>query len=66
MMRRMGVDALILTPTVVKALNHWGVIEGEPTSKKAFLGLQTILDDWRAETGHGLNHISQILAWSID
>ncbi|MGN6366360.1 DNA-3-methyladenine glycosylase I [Asticcacaulis taihuensis] len=66
MMRRMGVDALILTPTVLKALNHWSVIEGEPTSKKAFLGLQTILDDWRAETGHGLNHISQILAWSID
>jgi hypothetical protein len=51
---------------VVKALNHWSVIEGEPTSKKAFLGLQTALDDWRAETGHGLNHISQILAWSID
>jgi len=66
MMRRMGVDALILTPTVIRALNSWGVIEGEPASKKASLSLQAILDIWRAESGHGLNHISQILAWSID
>jgi len=65
MMRRMGIDALILTPTVVKALNQWGVIEGEPTSKKAQAALQGVLDSWRGESGRGLTQISQILAWSI-
>jgi len=65
MMRRMGIDALILTPTVVKALNQWGVIEGEPTSKKAQAALQGVMDSWRGESGRGLTQISQILAWSI-
>jgi 3-methyladenine DNA glycosylase Tag len=65
MMRRMGIDALILTPTVVKALNQWGVIEGEPNSKKAQAALQGVLDSWRGESGRGLTQISQILAWSI-
>jgi len=66
MMRRMGVDALILTPTVIKALNQWGAIEGEPTSKKALAAVQAAIDAWRGESGRGLNHISQILAWSVD
>jgi 3-methyladenine DNA glycosylase Tag len=66
MMRRMGVDALILTPSVVKALNRWGAIEGEPTSKKVLAQVQSALDVWRAESGRGLTQISQILAWSVD
>ncbi|MFT4074563.1 MAG: DNA-3-methyladenine glycosylase I [Asticcacaulis sp.] len=66
MMRRMGLDALILTPTVIRALNHWGVIEGEPTSKKALAELQKVIDGWREESDCGLTQISQILAWSVD
>ena len=66
MMRRMGVDAVILTPSVVKALNQWGVIDGETTSKRALAQVQAALDTWREESGRGLTQISQILAWSVD
>lgn len=65
MMRRMGVDALILTPTVVKALNEYEVISGEPTSKSALAAVQLVLNDWHAETGRRLTQISQILAYSV-
>ncbi len=66
MMRRMGVDALILTPTVIRALNDAGVIAGEPTSKKALALIQAALDTWHEESGRGLTQMSQILAFSVE
>lgn len=65
-MRRMGVDALILTPTVVKALNTAGIIAGEPSSKKDMAAIQSALNDWHAQSGRGLTQMSQILAYSVD
>ncbi len=66
MMRRLGRDSLILTPTVVRAFNAFGVISGEPTAKKDIAAVQAAIDIWHQESGRGLTHISQILAFSVD
>ncbi len=65
-MRTLGRDALILSPSVVKALVAWGVVSGEPTSKKDQAAVQAALTAWHSESGRGLTQLSQILAFSVD
>ncbi|ESQ91187.1 3-methyladenine DNA glycosylase [Asticcacaulis sp. AC460] len=65
-LRRMGRDALILSPSVIKALNHWGVVPGEPTSKKDIAAVQAAITAWHEQGGRGLTQMSQILAYSTD
>lgn len=65
-MRNMGRDAFIFSSSVIKALNAWGVVAGEPTSKKDLAAVQASLSAWHDETGRGLTQMSQILAFSID
>jgi 3-methyladenine DNA glycosylase Tag len=65
-MRNMGRDAFILTPTVVRALVAAGVVTGEPTSKKDLAAVQAALTAWHGESGRGLTQMSQILAFSVD
>jgi 3-methyladenine DNA glycosylase Tag len=65
-LRRMGRDALILSPSVIKALNHWGVVPGEPNSKKDVATVQSAISAWHQESGRGLTQMSQILAYSTD
>ncbi len=64
-MRRMGKDALILSSSVIKALNDAGVVSGEPSSKKDFAAIQQAIDTWYAQSGRGLTQMSQILAFSL-
>jgi 3-methyladenine DNA glycosylase Tag len=64
-LRRMGVDSLVFSDDVVKALVREGVVAKMPSSAKDFTRLQEALDAWRAESGRGLNHISQVLAFSV-
>lgn len=63
-LRRMGVDALIMTPSVETALQEFGVLDKAPASKKAWLAFQPVLNGWLDETGESLNYISQVLARS--
>jgi 3-methyladenine DNA glycosylase Tag len=65
-MRNMGRDAFILSSSVIKALVAWGVVPGEPTSKKDLAVVQAALTAWHGESGRGLTHMSQILAFSVD
>ncbi|ESQ77763.1 DNA-3-methyladenine glycosylase I [Asticcacaulis sp. AC402] len=65
-LRRMGRDALILSPSVIKALNHWGVIAGEPTAKKDIAAVQLAITAWHEDGRRGLTQMSQILAYSVD
>ncbi len=65
-LRRMGVDAFIFSDDVVKALAREDIIDKAPTSKKAMDTVQQALDQWQDESGLALNHLSQILAWSVD
>lgn len=63
-LRRMGVDSMIMTPSVEKTLQEFGVLEKAPGSKKAWKAFQPVLDAWLEETGESLNYISQVLARS--
>jgi len=65
-LRRMGVDTLVFSPDVVRALQREGVIDGMPKSARAFDALQSAIDAWRRESGRPLTQISQILAFSVD
>ncbi|HXZ00682.1 MAG TPA: DNA-3-methyladenine glycosylase I [Stellaceae bacterium] len=65
-LRMAGKDTFILTPFVVTALNHWGAFAGEPKGKGARQEVQAIFNDWAAETGLPLAHLSMILAGSVD
>ncbi len=65
-LRRMGVDTLVFSPDVLKALDREGVVAKMPSSEKDFVAVQSALDAWTEETGHALTQISQILAFSVD
>lgn len=65
-LRRMGVDALVFSEDVLKALAREGLPGSIPSSKKALAAVQAALDIWRGESGRGLTQISQILAFSVD
>jgi len=64
-LRRMGVDTLVFSPDVLKALDREGVVAKIPSSAKDFAALQAALDRWHKESGRGLTQISQILAFSV-
>jgi len=65
-LRMVGKDTFIPTDSVVRALRHWGVLEGEPKTKPARAAMQAAFLGWSEETGRPLCHLSQILAMSVD
>ncbi len=65
-LRMAGKDTFIPTPFVVKALHHWGALEGEPKGKAGRAKLQAVFNGWAAETGLPLAHLSMTLAASVD
>jgi 3-methyladenine DNA glycosylase Tag len=65
-LRFVGKDTPMFSADVVKALINQGVVEKEPTSKKALQQTQQAFNDWRAESGRDLCQISRVLAFSVD
>lgn len=65
-LRRMGVDTLIFTPDVLKALKREGVVANAPSSGKDWAALQGAIDLWTEDSGRSLTEISQILAFTTD
>ena len=65
-LRMMGKDTPVPTDAVMRALAHWQVTTGKPTSKAGRASLQQAFDASHAETGKPLAQLSQILAMSID
>lgn len=65
-LRMAGKDTFVPTPFVVKALNHWGALEGEPKGKAGRAQLQAIFNAWAEETGMPLAHLSMTLAVSVE
>ena len=65
-LRMIGKDTFVLTPAVVKALDHWGAFKGEPKSKADRAKVQAIFNAWAKETGLPLAHLSMMLAASVD
>ena len=64
-LRFMGKDTPILSRDVVAALIQAGVIDKDPTSKKAMAQLQASLNAWMEESGRSLTEISRVLAMSV-
>lgn len=64
-LRRMGVDTLVFSNDVIKALGREGVVSKMPSSGKDFAAVQDAINQWHGETGRPLTQISQILALSV-
>lgn len=63
----MGVDTLVFTEDVIKALSREKILaERMPGSKKDLAAVQKAIDVWHEQSGYGLNEISQILALSVE
>ncbi len=62
-LRRMGVDTLVFSNDVMISLKRECQIGSIPKSKKSWLSMQSIIDQWHADSGRSLNEISQILAF---
>ncbi|MEM7068915.1 MAG: DNA-3-methyladenine glycosylase I [Pseudomonadota bacterium] len=65
-LRFMNADSYILSRDVTAALVRAGVIDKQPTSKKAMVAVQEAFNAWMDESGYGLTQLSRILARSID
>jgi 3-methyladenine DNA glycosylase Tag len=65
-LRFVGKDTPLFSADVVKALVAQGVVEKEPTSKKALLQVQEAFNLWREESGRELCQISRVLSCSVD
>ena len=65
-LRMAGKDTFILTPFVIKALNHWRAFAGEPKGKAGRVRVQQIFNGWAEETGWPLAHLSMTLAASVE
>lgn len=65
-LRFMKVDSYILSRDVTAALIRAGVVDKQPTSKKAKAEVQDAFNQWAEESGLPLLGISRVLARSID
>jgi 3-methyladenine DNA glycosylase Tag len=65
-LRMAGKDTFVLSDWVVKALNEWGVVKGTPKGKADRAKVQAAFNEWAAETGKPLAHLSMTLAASVD
>ena len=65
-LRMAGKDSFILTPDVVRALQHWGTVESAPKGKRAQAQVQAAFNDWVADSQRPLSQISMILALSVN
>jgi 3-methyladenine DNA glycosylase Tag len=65
-LRMVGKDTLILSPSVVAALKHWGVADAAPRNRRDRAAVQTFFNEWAAETGRPLCQLSMILACSVE
>jgi 3-methyladenine DNA glycosylase Tag len=65
-LRMVGKDTFVLSDSVVKALQRWGVTEGPPKGKKDRARVQAQFNAWAEETGLPLSQLSMTLAGSVD
>ncbi len=65
-LRMVGKDSYILSDSVQRGLQHWGVVSELPPKKADRSAIQGAFAGWAAETGRPLCQLSQILAMSLD
>ena len=64
-LRFIGKDTPVLSADVVQALIELGVVDKNPTSKKALARLQEAFSAWHEESGRSMCQISRVLACSV-
>ena len=64
-LRAMGVDSFVLSRDVVARLIAEGVVDKNPTSKKALADVQSAFNTWMEQSGRTLTEISRTLAMSV-
>lgn len=64
-LRRMGLESIVFSDDVVRALIGAGIVDKTPTSRRDLAQVQKAVCDWRQESGRTLSQISQILAMSV-
>lgn len=64
-LRFVGWDTPVLSPDVVSALIGQGVVEKNPTSRKALDAVQAAFNAWHQESGRPLCQISRILSATV-
>lgn len=65
-LRMAGKDTFVLSESVVKALQHWGILDAPPKGKKDRALVQAQFNRWAEETGRPLSQLSMTLAGSVD
>ena len=65
LLRMVGKDTFILSPSVVAGLKHWAEM-APPKNKKDRTVAQAVFNAWATETGMPLSQLSLILAMSVD
>lgn len=65
-LRMAGKDTFLLTDSVVRALIHWGALEGPPKTKAERANVQELFNRWQAATGRPFCQLSQTLALSTE
>ena len=65
-LRRMGVDAWVLSTDVVRVLVDEGVLHRPPSSQRDMAAVQAAFDGWCEQSGRDLTAVSRVLAMSID
>lgn len=63
-LRQMGVDTFILSSDVEAYLRSYNVIEGGRDTKRSLAQCNQAFAHWQQQSGRGLTHISQIIAFS--
>ncbi|HAS63231.1 MAG TPA: 3-methyladenine DNA glycosylase [Vibrio sp.] len=63
-LRQMGVDTFILSSDVEAYLRSYKVIEGGRDTKRSLAQCNQAFAHWQQQSGRGLTHISQIIAFS--
>lgn len=64
-MRFAGRDGFILSRDVVARLVAEGIVDKQPTSKRAMRSVQDAFNVWMDQSGRGLTQISRVLAMSV-
>lgn len=64
-MRFAGRDSFILSKDVTARLIAEGIVDKQPTSKKAMVAVQDAFNTWMDQSGRSLTEISRILAMSL-
>lgn len=65
-LRMVGKDTFLLTTHVVRGLMNLGLVDAPPRGNRRLDQVQSIFNQWHAQTGMPLSHLSRILALTVD